>query len=176
MKARIFIPKAASKAQTKSTLVELARNAAKLNKQMIELSIDRGKDIVTGGNFAHIKDSTKYIRSVVKNTTTSTKPLVETGEMRNSVRVVNTPDGAYVELGAVNKEGYPYGLAHRKAHKIVSSKFSRKLRTVGKAVPRRRFFGTPKAFFRREEFRALQRESRKKLKETLLKSTVKTIN
>ena len=170
MKARIFIPKAASKAQTKSTLVELARNAARLNKKMIELSIDRGKDIVTGGNFAHIKDSTKYIRSVVKNTTTSTKPLVETGEMRNSVMVVNTPDGAYVELGA------SYGLVHNEAHQIPPSKFSIKFHTVGKAVPRRRFFGTPKAFFRREEFRALQRESRKKLKETLLKSTVKTIN
>ena len=170
IKARIFIPKAASKAQAKSTLVELARDAANLNKKMIELSIDRGKDIVTGGNFAHLKDSTKYIRSVVKNTTASTKPLVETGEMRNSVRVVNTSDGAYVELGA------SYGLVHNEAHEIPPSKFSRKLRTVGKAVPRRRFFGTPKAFFRREEFRALQRESRKKLKETLLKSTVKTIN
>ena len=168
IQARIFIPKAASKEQTKSTLVELARNAARLNKKMIELSIDRGKDIVTGGNFAHIKDSTKNIRRM--RGFSGEKPLIETRTMRDSIDVVNTPDGAYVELGA------SYGLVHNEAHQIPPSKFSIKFRTVGKAVPRRRFFGTPKAFFRREEFRALQRESRKKLKETLLKSTVKTIN
>lgn len=171
IKARIQIPKTPTKQQVRTHLVNLARKSAELNKDMIEKSIDRGKDIITGGNFANIKDSTKNIRRM--RGFSGTKPLVETGELRDSIEVKNTPDGANVVLGV------PYGWVHNETpnpEPIVENAFSKKFNTVGKPVPRRRFFGTPVAFFRRKEFKKIQREANETLGIELSKSKTVTIN
>jgi len=168
IKAKIQIPKKPNKSQIRAHLVNLARKSAILNKDMIEKSIDRGKDIITGGNFAHIKDSTKNIRRM--RGFSGTKPLVETRNLRDSIEVKNTPDGANVVLGV------PYGWVHNEEQTIVSNDFSEKFHTVGKPVPRRRFFGTPVAFFRRKEFKKIQRESNEMLGIELSKSKTVTIN
>ena len=168
IKARIQVPKTPTKQQVRTHLVNLARKSAELNKDMIEKSIDRGKDIITGGNFANIKDSTKNIRRM--RGFSGTKPLVETGELRDSIEVKNTPNGANVVIGV------PYGWVHNEEQTIVSNDFSEKFHTVGKPVPRRRFFGTPVAFFRRKEFKKIQREANETLGIELSKSKTVTIN
>ena len=81
-----------------------------------------------------------------------------------------TPNGADVFLEA------PYGWVHNEEQTIVSNKFSEKFHTVGKHVPRRRFFGTPVAFFRRKEFKKIQREANEMLANELSKSKTVTIN
>ena len=168
IKAKIKIPKKPNKSQIRAHLLSLARKSAELNKDMIEKSIDRGKDIISGGNFANIKESTKSIRRM--RGFSGVKPLIETRTLRDSVEVKNTPNGADVVLGA------PYGYVHNEEHDIVSNDFSEKFRTVGKLVPRRRFFGTPVAFFRRKEFKKIQKEANKILLDELSKSKTITIN
>ena len=145
----------------KRALNNHAKEAAELNAHMIRLSVDRGKDVITGGNFAHIKKSTRYLRDwkrdvgmISEPLVPGDKPLKDTGNLYNSIKVQRGSKAGTYEI-VMND----YGEHHLESRTVSGSKNPPSLpeafHLVGKPVPRRRFFGTPKAFLRRKEYKEL---------------------
>ena len=145
----------------KRALNRHVKEAAELNAEMIRRSILRGKDVVTGGNFARIKNSTRYIRDWKRDVGMTSaslipgdKPLLDTGNLYSSIRVKRGSKPGTYEI-IMND----YGKHHLESRTVANSKsppgLPEKFNLVGKLVPRRRFFGTPKAFLRGGEYKEL---------------------
>ena len=145
----------------KRALNRHVKEAAELNAEMIRRSILRGKDVVTGGNFSHIKNSTRFIRDwkrdvgmISEPVIPGDKPLLDTGKLYSSIRVLRGGNPGTYEI-VMND----YGEHHLESRTVASSKsppgLPEKFNLVGKTVPRRRFFGTPKAFLRSGEYKEL---------------------
>ena len=145
----------------KRALNNHAKEAAELNAEMIRRSILRGKDVVTGGNFANIKKSTRFLRDwkrdvgmISEPVIPGDKPLLDTGSLYSSIRVKRGGKPGTYEI-IMND----YGEHHLESRIVSSSKsppgLPEKFNLVGKTVPRRRFFGTPKAFLRGKEYKEL---------------------
>ena len=155
------------------------KDAAELNVEMMKKSIDKKKDIISGGNFAEIKKSTKYLRKWKREkgegsvkTSGALIPgdhqLKDTGNLYKSLKAKK---GA--KPGSYGAEMNSYGEHHLEPRTVTSNSFSDKFNLTGKPVPRRRFFGTPKAFFRRSEYRKLLRKFDKQFRKVL---NIKVVN
>jgi len=145
------------------------KDAAELNVEMMKKSIDKKKDIISGGNFAEIKKSTKYLRDWKREAgmisgakASEDHPLKDTGNLYKSLKAKK---GA--KPGSYGAEMNSYGEHHLEPRTVTSNSFSDKFNLTGKPVPRRRFFGTPKAFFRRSEYRKLLRKFDKQFRKVL---------
>jgi len=152
----------------KRALNNHAKEAAELNAEMIRRSILRGKDVVTGGNFANIKKSTRFLRDwkrdvgmISEPVIPGDKPLLDTGSLYSSIRVKRGSKPGTYEI-IMND----YGKHHLESRTVAPSRgnsdtegspmgIPEKFNLVGKTVPRRRFFGTPKAFLRSGEYKEL---------------------
>lgn len=151
-----FLPLDISKIVRKKLLMEHVRKAAELNADMIVLSLARSKDIVTGGNFKHLEQgSTIPIRQ--RRGISGTTPLIETGNLLKSVTVSQDGDGYSITL-----EGAEYGHQHNSGFVTAPDSM-----IPSKEVRMRRFFDTPKAFFRRKEYLALFSSLNKQIKKKL---------
>ena len=146
------------------------KRAAELNADMVRLSIDRGKDIVTGGNFQHLKPVTREVRS--QRGIGGNQPLYASGKLNNSILVIPDSDGYSVimeDYGHHHNEGFTVG-EHR-WFKAGNDWYN----FSGTDVPRRRFFDTPIAFFRRAEYKQLMNELEQKVINELKKAPVKRV-
>jgi hypothetical protein len=152
----------------KRALNRHVKEAAELNAEMIRRSILRGKDVVSGGNFARIKGSTRFLRDWKRDVGMTSaplisgdKPLLDTGELYSSIQVKRGGKPGTYEI-VMND----YGKHHLESRTVAPSKgksdrkgspmgIPERFNLVGKTVPRRRFFGTPKAFLRSGEYKEL---------------------
>ena len=97
----------------------VTRKIPKLTAAMVRRNIEKG-------GFLPLQDSTVAIRKWRGNS--GRKPLIETGNLLNSVR----DEGGKVVFA-------DYGKHHLKAHTVGESTFSKKWGTTGKYVPARNF-------------------------------------
>jgi len=164
-----FIPEKLTKDMIRA-IKRHTKKTAQLNEKMVKDSISNGKDIVSGGNFAHLKETSKDVRS--QRGISGSKPLVATGKLLSSIKTVADGDGYSVVMGS------DYGIYHNEGFIVGSGWFKAGKKWYnfeGREVPRRRFFDTPRAFFRRGEYRALLRELDDEIKKELKKLPVKRI-
>ena len=97
-------------------------------------SADRAKEAIDSGKFEPLKDSTVEIRAKGQSPssgmtkTSSIKPLVHTGRLRDSIKA--TKDGL---------EMLAYGQAHYQGGKTSNNKFTKQFNMVGKNRPARNF-------------------------------------
>ena len=111
-------------------------SAAKEVRQRLVDGLDGGYGI-KGGQFAWLKESTKEIRKK-RGIDPNNPPLVATGKLRDSIKVVSdgrsirlVEDGAYKE----------YGKYHNQSGGFVTGGM-----IPGKSVKRRNYWGIPKTF------------------------------
>ena len=149
-----------------------AKEAALENAEMCRLSINRGKDIVTGGNFAHLKSSTTDIRR--SRGVSGNKPLVATGNLYNSIQVIPDGNGYSVvvdEYGEYQNEGFiPDKIPVKSNSAKKRYAFVPNVNAI--EVPARNFFDTPKAFFRRKEYKNLLKGFNKRMGNEISKGKV----
>jgi len=160
-----FLPKNLQKGLIRE-MKRHVKDTAELNADMVRMSIEREKDIVTGGNFKGLENSTRIVRQ--ERGISGDIPLYATGNLYRSIEVIPDGDGyavTMVHYGTHQNEGF----TPKKIPKFYKGKsgdvrlVARKNKiyfeenTEGIEVPSRRFFDTPKAFFRRKEYNDLWR-------------------
>tara|TARA_Y100001938_G_C7877629_1_gene323420 strand:+ start:126 stop:602 length:477 start_codon:yes stop_codon:yes gene_type:complete len=121
---------------------KLLKNLDKFLQKDIDIRknalVKAAKDELMNGKFFPIKKSTENIRKrglsrKLGKGEYGNKPLMHTGDMFKSIKAVK--DGVtYISYGTPSEPN-----VHQKTHKVASSAFSRKFKTVNKNVPKRDF-------------------------------------
>ena len=113
---------------------ELPKIMTKSLSQIARVSADRAKESIDSGKFEPISDATRYIRKkgyspASGNTaTSSTKPLVHTGNLRRSIKQV---EGG-IQMAA-------YGKHHLESGRTEPNSFTKSFNFAGKPRPARNF-------------------------------------
>jgi hypothetical protein len=148
------------------------KEAALLNAEMCRKSIDNQKQVVTGGSYASLEESTIDIRRA--RGISGSKPLIATGNLYNSIQVIPDDDGysvVVVEYGEYQNEGFiPDKIPVKSNSAKKRYAFVPNVNDI--PVPSRNFFDTPKAFFKRKEYKNLLKGFEERMKKETNKGKV----
>lgn len=168
-----FLPEKLTRGMTRAVFRHVKRTAEK-NADMIRASLDNSKNIKDRRrNLEPILESTKKIRRKRGMNRFGDKPLMHSGNLRNSI-VVKAEGNGYIIYIESNPEKYTgHGISANVYGHNQNEGFITKGFIKGRNVPARPFFNTPKRFFQSKEYKNLLEILKSEVDEEVLKSARK---